>query len=120
MRRHQVRAPERSWDDPGPDLLRKTDNAVDAMLKLAGSRKDEHVGRVLRAGAGGADWYSIGRRSKVRPWLESALEGAHDGDRVQLGLRRWGDVTIRAVARTSAIAIEPLANAHAGVELVNA
>jgi hypothetical protein len=120
MRRYQVAAEGKDWDDRGPDLLRRRENAVEATLELCRSRRETWVGRVIRTKAAGVEWQEIGKRRRLEAWLSDALAVAPAGARVQVGFRRWDDVVIRAVVRTREVEVAELVGANPGVELVNA
>lgn len=120
MRRFQVKAEQKAWGDPGPDLLRTRDRAHRALRKLLKARL-RYVGRVNHGGAGGEAWADIGRKRAALRWADAAMEGAHPGDRIAIGTRHWGeDVEVRAVVRTTEVVIEHLPGATPDTEIVNA
>jgi len=118
MRRYQVKAESREWTDPGPDLLRARAGAVAAATGLLKWRR-VYVGRRLRANGGGAEWRELGGKRAVREWLETALATMRDGDRAQIGERRWEAVEIRAVVRAREVPVVELENATPAVEITN-
>jgi hypothetical protein len=119
MRRFQVANGVKAWTDEGPDLLRARPRAVHAAGKLLAWR-EKYVGRVLHASTKGEPWDELGSRRKALKWLDAALEGAHAGDRVQIGIQRWSDVEVRAVVRTTEVTITHLEGATPDTEIVNA
>jgi hypothetical protein len=120
MRRFQVRAHEKEWTDRGPDLLRTREGAGRAVGDLL-ERRTAYVGRVVHRNESAAPWVEIGRRAKALKWLDQALEGAHAGDRILIGCRKWGETPdIRAVVRVTEVPCEHLDGATPGTELVDA
>lgn len=120
MRRFQVKAADKEWTDPGPDLLRKADSAVRQATSIL-KRGVVYEARILHGkNDPPAVWKVIGKRARVRSWLSTAIAVLHAGDRIQLADERDGKREVRVTLRSTAVEVEHLNEATAGAELFNA
>lgn len=120
MQRWQVSVKQKSWTDPGPDLLRTRPNAIAQVLSLLSGR-GHWWWRKQRTSGDWYDWRRIGDRKAVAAWLQDSLLTLNDGQFGQLGLgtARESPASVRVVIRGCGIPIPDLTGATGKAELAH-
>lgn len=112
MKRYQVKVKNKSWDDPGPDLLRTQANAIQAARQIF--PKSSHLWwRKQKASGEFFPWRHIGGQKAMTDWLKEALPSLNDGQIGQIcgGTKKRASGRARTVVRGANIPIIDLDNA---------
>jgi hypothetical protein len=123
MQRYQVRTKEKTWDVPGPDLLRTRPNAIIQAVDLL-KIKGPWYWRKLRPDGEWFEWRLIGDREEVAVWLKDSLQGLDDGQLSQLGRKVKlgkgnGDIEPEVVLRGRNVPIPDLVSATPRAEMTH-